>query len=54
MYMEMSQGNTLYNYFKQKNKSFFFYKNGEQEGKMILYRERGLEPVKGRGYKQRV
>jgi hypothetical protein len=34
IYMEMSQGNSLYSYLKQtKNVFCFFYKMGEQEGR---------------------
>jgi hypothetical protein len=32
MYMEMSQGNSLCSYLKEKCHFFFFYKIGEQEG----------------------
>jgi hypothetical protein len=36
IYLEMSQGNSLYSYLKQ---NVFFFKNGEQEGKKVLSRD---------------
>jgi hypothetical protein len=37
IYMEMSQGNSLYSYFKQTKMSLFFiYKIGEQEAEQVL------------------
>jgi hypothetical protein len=44
MYMEMSQGNSLYSYLKQI-KMIFSKKNGEQEGKRVPVW--GLAPARG-------
>jgi hypothetical protein len=50
IYLEMSQGSSLYSYLKQTKMSFF--KNGGQEGKTGPVW--GLAPVGGGGHKERV
>jgi hypothetical protein len=58
IYMQISQGNSLYSYLYLKQAkiscfsfylfSFFFYKIGEQDGKTCPAQEEGLAPVGGR------
>jgi hypothetical protein len=48
IYMEMSQGNSLYSYLKQKHHYFFFYKPREQKSRKVPIWEVGSSGWWGR------